>query len=194
MNTEFEATFTDINKDNLRKRLKDIGADLVTKERLMRRWTLDFEHPKEDYHRWARVRDEGDQVTTTFKQHAIDKSKVGIERQKEIEVVVDDFEAATKLLEAVGCERDMYQESKREEWQKDGVEIVIDTWPHLEPFVEIEDSSESAVKKIAQELNFDWDNALFSATGALYKQKYGALPSEAEGVEKLTFGSDNPFV
>jgi adenylate cyclase class 2 len=116
MDTEVEATFINIDINDLRERLKDVGAELIQEERLMRRRTLDFDHPEEKFHRWARVRDEGDKITATYKQHVIDKSNVDIDHQKEIEVEVGDFKQAVSLLEAVGCERSMYQENKRESW------------------------------------------------------------------------------
>lgn len=193
MDTEFEATFANIDKDSLRERLKNIGAELVQKERLMRRWTLDFDHPEEKFHRWARVRDEGDKITATYKQHVIDKGDADIDHQKEIEVTVDDFEQMVELLEAVGCRRDMYQENKRESWKLGNCEIEIDTWPHLEPFCEIEAESEKQVRSVAEKLGFDWKEVVFAGTGTIYKDKYGKLPSEAEDVNKLVFDTDNPF-
>jgi len=193
MNTEFEATFTDINKDNLRKKLKEIGADLVTKERLMQRWSFDFEHPDDGFDRWARVRDEGDKIVMTVKEHN-PGSEENISHQKESEVEVDDFGKAVSILETVGCWKRMYKEQKREEWQKDNVEIVIDTWPHLEPLVEIEGPSEKSVKDIAQALGFDWENAVFAGTGRVYENKYGVFPDDIEDLRRLTFSSENPFV
>ena len=40
MQAEIEAVFLDINKDELRKRLEEFGAELVQPERLMRRTAL----------------------------------------------------------------------------------------------------------------------------------------------------------
>ena len=37
MNIEYEATFTGINKDDIRTRLKNIGANLIKPEFLMKR-------------------------------------------------------------------------------------------------------------------------------------------------------------
>ena len=62
MQAEIEAVFLDINKDELRKRLEEFGAELVQPERLMRRTAFDLGR-----HEFARVRNEGDKVTMTYK-------------------------------------------------------------------------------------------------------------------------------
>ena len=62
MQAEIEAVFLDINKDELRKKLEEFGAELVQPERLMRRTAFDLGR-----HEFARVRNEGDKVTMTYK-------------------------------------------------------------------------------------------------------------------------------
>ena len=100
---------------------------------------------------WARVRDEGDKITMSVK--VIDGE--GIESQKEACVVIDGFEQGVSLLTAIGCVEKAHQETKRELWTINGVEVAIDTWPFLEPFVEVEGKSEAAVQAVAEKLGFD---------------------------------------
>ena len=54
MKNEIEAQFLDINKDELRAKLKEMGAKLVKPEVLMRRVVFDL-----GPNMFARVRDEG---------------------------------------------------------------------------------------------------------------------------------------
>ncbi len=56
MNNEIEAQFLDIDKEDIRAKLKKFGAKLVKPEVLMKRVVFSL-----DDHRYARVRDEGRQ-------------------------------------------------------------------------------------------------------------------------------------
>jgi hypothetical protein len=71
--------------------------------------------------------------------------------------------------------------------------VEIDTWPHLAPYCEIEAETEQVVKKVASKLNFNWDQAIFAGTGAIYDREYGIFPDDLEDLSRLTFDSDNPF-
>jgi adenylate cyclase class IV len=56
-----------------------------------------------------------------------------IEDQKGICLVVNDFKAGEEFLARIGCQRKSYQESRRELWRLNNVEVTIDEWPFLEP-------------------------------------------------------------
>lgn len=60
MNTEFKATFIDINSNRLRQQLKKLGAKLIYPEKLMKR--IVFFPPSSIPGAWMRVRDEGDKI------------------------------------------------------------------------------------------------------------------------------------
>lgn len=139
---------------------------------------------------WARVRDESDKITMSLK--IVDGTN--IENQKEVCLQVDNFEEAKRLLELLGCKEKAFQESKRELWKLDDVEITIDEWPFLEPFVEIEGKSEKMVKSVAEKLGFDYKNAMFCAVGTLYSKKYNLPESVINNeVPKIIFDMKNPF-
>ena len=192
MKIEYEATFINIDKEKIRKKLKEVGAKLVKPEFLQRR--VVFNLPKGQEIKggwgWLRVRDESDKITMSLK--VIDGNK--IENQKEICLEVNDFPKAELLLTAIGCEKKAYQENKREIWVLEDVEITIDEWPFLEPFVEIEGDSESAVKKTAEKLEFNYKEALFCAVDTLYNKKYGVSFAVINKIPKITFEDKNPFI
>jgi adenylate cyclase class 2 len=189
MYIEYEAKFTNINKDDIRAQLTKIGATLVRPEYLQRR--IPFHLPKEmrSPDTWVRVRDEGNKVTMSLKQVDGDK----IENQKEILLEVSDFGNAVALLEAIGCEPKSYQENKRELWTLDTIEITIDEWPFLEPFVEVEGHSEQDVQQVSEKLGFDYSTAVFGAVGKLYHLKYGISDDQINQAEKILFDMKNPF-
>jgi adenylate cyclase, class 2 len=170
MTIEFEATFIDVNVEEVRKKLRSIGAKLIYPERLMTR--VVFFPPKTIKGGWMRVRDEGDKITLSLKQVDGDK----IEDQKEICFNIDDFDQGCQFLEAIGAKKKSFQETKRELWNYDDIEICIDTWPGLDPYVEIESDSEDKVKKVSALLGFDFTKAIFGAADVIYEMKLGIPP------------------
>ena len=191
MQIEYEATYTNIDKDQIRDRLKKAGARLVKPEVLQTRvvFHLPEGHAKEGG--WARVRNEGNKITMSVKQ-SVDNGK--IDEQFETCLEVSNFSEAVKLLEFLGCRRKAYQETKRELWTLDETEVTIDEWPFLEPFVEIEGGSEEIVRKVSEKLNFDYNKAYFGPVGGIYSQKY-KLPSSVfnNQTPRIVFGGKNPF-
>lgn len=191
MYIEFEATFTKVDKNDIRLRLKNAGAKLIRKEFLQKRIVLNLPKGHEIKGGWLRVRDEGDKITMSLK--IVDGDK--IENQKETQLKVDSFEQAVSLLENVGCARKAFQESKRELWELDGTEVTIDEWPFLEPFVEIEGKSEGEVKDVAKKLGFDYKKAKFCAVDLLYSEKYGISEDRINNhTPEILFDSKNPFI
>ena len=190
MDVEYEATFLDIDKDEIRKRLKDAGAELIKPEFLQKRVTFKT-HSNSYEHSWARVRDESDKITMSFKAITGDK----IEDQKEINLTINDFDEGVRFLENIGCKRKAYQETKREIWMLDEVEVCIDEWPFLEPYVEVEGKSEKEVKAVSEKIGFDYSKALFCATGLIYSKKYGISTDIINNkIPKITFDMENPFL
>ncbi|MBU0597440.1 CYTH domain-containing protein, partial [Patescibacteria group bacterium] len=174
MEIEYEATFTNVQKDEVRQRLKKTGAELVKPEFLMKRTVFNLPGNENINTTWLRVRDEGDKITLSLKKVDGDK----IENQSEICLIVSDYNQAVSLLKGIGCNEKAYQETKREVWQLGKAEISLDEWPYLEPFMEIEGDSEEATRRVAEQLGFDWDKAKFCAVATLYSEKYGLSINE----------------
>jgi len=186
MPREIEAKFININKEQIIKDLENLGATLIFAERFMKRCTYTI--PSENISNvWARVRDEGNGIVTiTYKKIHAD-SVDGVE---EVEIRTDDFEKARKLLEKFGLKEKSYQETKRIRYfiEKDKVEFDIDTWPALNPYLEIEAPTKDLVKKYAELLNLDWEDALFGSTDLVYSRVYNINPEFINyRCPKLTF-------
>lgn len=192
MQIEYEASFCNINKDDIRDRLKKAGAEMVYPEFLMKRYVWHFPKGHEVKGGWVRVREEADKTTLSVK---IVNDNKKIEDQKETCITVDSFESAKEIIDAIGCQFTAYQESKRELWKLDKTEITIDEWPFLEPFVEIEGHSEKEVKQVAKKLDFDYSQALFGSVDFQYADKYGiSLEQINVHTPKIIFDMENPFI
>lgn len=173
MKKEIEAKFLSINKDLIRAKLKDAGFILKIPEYLIRRKTFDFSHIAPGQNKWGRVRQESDKVTMTVKEIR----GLGINDTYEIELIVNDFETACAFFEACGIPAKSFQENMREVWVRNGVEVMIDTWPGLNPFVEIEGEDEEIVRDVSQELGFDFESAVFGSIDLVYEKELG-IPAE----------------
>ena len=168
MNNEIEAQFLDINKDEIRKKLRKAGANLEKPEVLMRRVVFDT-----GPHSFARVRDEGDKIVMTFKNVADDHSILGT---KEVNIIVNDYDDAILFLRGCGLEIKARQETRREIWTLGEVEICIDTWPWIPTFIEIEGPTEDSVWSTAEKLGLDRKIAKFGSVDTTYQHYYGVEP------------------
>lgn len=180
MQIEFEAKYPKINKKEIREKLKDLGAELVFAERKFIRMT--FDTPKlRTKNAWVRLRDEGDKTTMTFKVVDDKKSASGM---KEVSFVISDMASAKSLLEQLGLTHKGYEENLREEWQLGEVIFDIDTWPLIDPYLEIEAPSEEIVKNYFEILELDYSKASFGSADIIYKDLYGI---EILGRKQLIF-------
>ena len=69
MQIEYEATFTNINKNEIRTRLQQAGVKLIYPESLQRRYVWHFPKGHEVKGGWARVRQEYDCITMSVKNN-----------------------------------------------------------------------------------------------------------------------------
>ena len=125
-------------------------------------------------HAYLRVRDEGYRVAMTYKQF----DEMSLTGAKEIEFSVSDYDAAVALIKTIGLEARSVQETRREIWKLGETEIVIDEWPWIDPFIEVEAPSEALVKGAAEKLGLDWANAAFGDIMTAYRAEYPHLGHE----------------
>ena len=172
MKSEIEVKFLDINIDETREKLKALNGKCKEPMRLMRRVVVETPEMKE-VDAFVRVRDEGGRITMTYKQfdsHSVDGAR-------EAEVTVDNFDSAVQLVDAL-CpvtNRRSYQESKRETWEVESCEVMIDEWPWIKPYLEIEGRSEDDLRTLAQNLDLEWESGVFGDVMAAYRAEYTHL-------------------
>jgi len=171
---EIEVKFLNIDVKKLQDKLADIGAQKV-REYFYRRRVFDYpDYSLNSKGAWLRLRDEGEKVTMSFKQrlgmtsHDGSSNDVGMQ---EIEIIVSDFDKTAELILALGFVEKFYQENKRTRWVKDDVEFDIDTWPELEPYLEIEAPSWEKIGEAIMMLGFNPEDKKIFSTHQIYKLK-----------------------
>jgi adenylate cyclase, class 2 len=163
---EYEAKVLDIDPSAVADLILSKGGKEVSTPTLQRRYVYDITPGDEG--KWIRLRDTGSRITLTVKEIAHD----GIDGTQEIEVVVSDFAATNELLGKLGFTPKSYQENRRASFTLDGVELEIDEWPMIPPYLEIEGPSPDEVYRVAALIGYDKDQLTSENTTKVYA-RYG---------------------
>lgn len=185
MQTEIEAKFLNINHDAMRQKLSALGAQRIHPSRLTKRRNYDLPQLERA---WIRVRDEGDKITMTLKQ-LNDRTLHGT---KEINLTVDSFEQAEALLQTIGLPTSAYQETRRESWILGDVQIELDEWPWIKPFLEIEAPSEQLVRETASKLGLNWQSALHGSVEVAYQAEFDVTEEQVNNLPRISFDDQPP--
>ena len=111
-----------------------------------------------------------------------------IDGMREIEVIVSDYGKTCALLEAIGLKPKAVQESKRETWLLGSCEVMLDEWPWVPPYAEVEGPDEQAVRAVSQTLGLDYGAAVFDSTDAIYRSYFDVTRTEISTVP-IMFGA-----
>lgn len=142
---------------------------------------------------FIRIRDEGDKVSLTYKRRMSPDEKATIDSTRELETTVGDFDTTLAIFGASGWHYTTFQESRREVWRLGDVEIVIDEWPWIKPYIEIEADSEEKVKRTADALGFDWSHATFGSVDVIYNRDYpDMIVRGVIDIKEVRFGDPVP--
>lgn len=174
MQPEIEAKFLDVDVEDIRARLTHAGATLVQPMRAMRRVLIEEDHHAAE-HSFIRIRDEGDRTTLTFKRRTKPDGTTTVDSTQELETTVGDFDTTVNIFKEAGWEYITFQESRRETWHLSDTEVVIDEWPWINPYIEIEGKSVEAVQNATTELGLDWNNAAFGSVDIIYLRDYPTM-------------------
>ena len=102
MHTEIEERILEINKEEVIKKIEELGATKAG-EWFYKRYTYDFT-PKRD-NQWLRLRTNGVETTLTYKNVETRE----IDGTKELEIEVSGFEETNEFLEILGYIHKDYQ-------------------------------------------------------------------------------------
>lgn len=126
--------------------------------------------------KWIRLRQTGKKTTITIKHilnGALPQNNYdGFQPVLETEVPVPSIEEGNMLLESLGYSYRNYQEKRRVSYEYKGVEIDIDSWPHIPPYMEIEHDKPEETDSIINELGLAEHEIVSCNTSDVY-QRYG---------------------
>lgn len=165
MKTEYEIRVLEISKEEIIKKIEEIGG-IKQGEYNQKRYVYDLNPVQKG--KWIRLRTNGKATTLTYK----DVISNTIDGTKEVEIVVDDFERTNEFLEKIGFSSRSYQENNRIQYMLNEVEIDIDSWPMIPTYLEIEGKSEEDVLKMQELLKIDKSKITTLNCDDIYKQIY----------------------
>lgn len=122
--------------------------------------------------KWIRLRETNNLSTLTTKH--ILKRKLLSDNQEVLETEIDvtSIEEANEFLEQLGFVYRNYQEKRRITYSVNGVEVDIDFWPLIPPYIEIEDKDSKKIEDIINLLDLANYEIVSCNTEQVYK-KYG---------------------
>ena len=171
---EIEARFINLSRDEIEKKLKEIGAQKQF-ESMFQEWIFFYPEWEKD-HRRVRVRTDGKTIWLTYKANPT----WTVDSTEEIELTVSSAEDAVKLIKATGIPQRRYQEKKRIQYRLGDILFVLDFWPKIPMVVEIEAPDEAGVRKGAELLGLQWEDAIFIDQAILHRDYYNIDLNEIE--------------
>lgn len=168
LHQEIECRFLEIDKDELIKKLIELGAEDFGEKLLEETIIYDKELTWRDGGKHMRLRRIEDKTYLTYKEH----HGHTVDGAYEIEFEIGDYEKAEYLFEKVGLVPYRHQQKKRHTLELNGVTFDIDTWPSIPSYVELEGESEEALKAAAKEAGLDWKDAVFHSPSWVIEEKY----------------------
>ena len=166
MHKEYECTVLEVNVDEFISKVEALGAKKVG-DFHQKRFVYDFNPVKPG--KWIRLRTNGTTTTLTIKE-VVDVKKIG--GTNELEVEVSDFENTNSILNELGYVARNFQENKRIQYILDDVEIDIDFWPMIPPYVEIEGKSDEDVKNMIKKLEINEEKVTTLDVTSIYNDIY----------------------
>jgi adenylate cyclase class 2 len=162
---EIEAKFYLQDMNRIQARLRQLGARVIHDRTFEA--NLRFDLPDGGLGSEGRVlrlrRDS--QSRLTYKGASDDHH--GILSRVEIEFIVEDFEKAKLLLEALGYQTVFTYEKYRSTFALDGLHIMLDELP-FGNFIEIEGQDMESIRALAGRLDLVWDAAIPAGYHVLY--------------------------
>jgi adenylate cyclase class 2 len=176
---EIEAKFFVKNLNRIEQRLLELKARLIQPR--IHEINLRFDDANNNLRnsfRVLRLRQD-DKARMTFKGPSEEEAG-GILSRREIEFVVEDFEKARELLEALGYRSVVFYEKFRATYDLSGTHIMLDELPFGQ-FIEIEGENAKIIRRIVDLLGLDWDAMVKAGYHALFDRvtgKFNLDPSQ----------------
>lgn len=165
MSTEIEIKFPLRDRNELIRRLRDIGGQRLYAETFEDNIVLDRRGELRTKGALLRVRKFGKYAIATYKgPMSIDG---GIKSREEVQTGVESFELAIQLFDSLGFKPVFRYQKFREVWQVRDVEVVIDRTP-IGDFFEIEGPIET-IRALAADLEMSMEQAIRHTYADLYR-------------------------
>ena len=180
---EIEAKFYVKDLKRIRKRLEGLGA-LLVQERVLEA-NIRFDLPGASLLAQGKVLRLRHDTAARLTYKSASEKKDGILNREEIEFVVEDFDKARQLLEALGYQKLIYYEKYRTTYELNETRIMLDELPYGS-FVEIEGDGSASIRLVADLLELNWEATVAASYHALFDR---VRRKKKVSIEELSFAS-----
>lgn len=180
---EIEVKFLINDLNSIERKLIDLKAALLHTQHLEQNYrfdTIDGKLTSES--KVLRIRKDRDNWITYKAPGSLND---GIRSRQEIEFQISDIEAARSMLECLGFRIFQTYEKYRTVYILDDTKIMVDELP-MGNFIEIEGDEVQNLKKIAAELNLQWERRIDRSYLSIFDDICAA---RGLGSQDLTFGT-----
>ena len=122
------------------------------------------------FSKWVRLRQTGDETTITIKKIVNSAGVYDLDSVLELEFSVSDIDEGKCFLEDLGYFFDRHQMKMRLIYNYKNTEIVIDKWPFIPAYIEIEGPTEDDIFEVVRLLGFSDDDAIVINTDDVYSK------------------------
>lgn len=119
--------------------------------------------------KWIRLRQTGEETTITIKKIINNSKEYQMDNVQEVEIPVPNIEIGKELLENLGYYPTNHQRKMRIAYDYRNTEVVIDKWPKIEPYVEIEGKSKKEICSVIKDLGFKAEDMKVMNTETVYE-------------------------
>lgn len=127
----------------------------------------------ENFSKWIRLRQTGDETTITIKKIVDSKGEYKLDAVDELELNVPDIEFGKQFLEDLGYFFTRHQIKMRIAYDFKNTEIVIDKWPKLAPYLEVEGPSKEEIDEAVKMLGYSVNDEIIINTDDVYMRESG---------------------
>ncbi len=122
----------------------------------------------DNFSKWIRLRQTGNETTITIKKIVDSKGEYELDEVEELEFIVPNIEEGKRFLEDLGYFFARHQIKMRIAYDYKNTEIVIDKWPQIDPYIEIEGQSKEEIDEAVLMLGYDLKDAIVINTDDVY--------------------------
>lgn len=183
MSTEIEAKLKVDSLPEIKRKLTELGAEFL-QEQLQTDYHFDDANMSlQRSDRCLRLRrqwvNKSEQFFLTYKG-AKEKSK--FKKRHEIEIRIEDGDSIQRLLSALGYQKALVIEKKRQVWKLGQCEVSLDRLPLLGDFVEIEGPDEEKITSVQKTLGLSHTPHIRKSYSALIRAKLRKLGKDQKEV------------
>ena len=124
----------------------------------------------DNYSKWIRLRQTGKQTTITIKKIVNSSGEYELDAVRELEFEVPSINEGKEFLEALGYYPSLHQKKMRIAYDYNNTELVIDKWPKIPAYIEVEGENKEDICSVVKNLGYRAQDMRVMNTDNVYEE------------------------